>query len=73
MFPDDFDEDEEAKSSADLRKFFIIIGYDVDDYSSGLNDVSLIDPNMYFDFSNFFREIKLISFKNGEPFREEDL
>ncbi|MCR5147159.1 MAG: hypothetical protein K6B70_07480 [Clostridia bacterium] len=62
-----------AKSSADLRKFFIIVGYRIDRYSALLNEISYIDSNLYEDFVNYFRNLKMISFNNGEPFREADL
>lgn len=76
IFPDILKKDDKncvAKSSADMRKFFISIGYQIDDFSFNLNKLSLIDSNLYEDFDNYFRNLKMISFNNGKPFREEDL
>ena len=74
IFPNNlYDENYTAKSSADLRKFFIRVGYRVDKYSADLNEIKYIDPYLYKEFANYFRNLKMTSFEKGEPFRENDL
>jgi len=74
IFPDILKHNEScvANSSADLRKFFIGIGYEIYSFSFLLNKLSLIDFNLYGIFENNFENIKRTSFYKGEPFREED-
>ena len=74
IFPNNcYKENYIAKSSADLRKFFIIIGYKIENFSADLNEISFIDSDMYTEFSDYFRSLKMTSFEKGEPFREADL
>ena len=74
IFPDIWsDKNYIAKSSAELRKFFITVGYGVDNFSTDLNELAIIDTNLYEEFIKYFRSLKMTSFEKGEPFRKEDL
>lgn len=72
LFPKSFNK-AVAKSSKDLRKYFIKLGYGIEQYCSSLSEEGYIDSQKFNKFLYEFRTLKLIAFNKGEPFRKDEL